>query len=215
MLSRIANLAALAAVVGLPFLLRPRENLLDREGEALVVITPHHEAIRYEFGRAFRVHMREKKGRSVHVDWRTPGGTNEIARFVAAEYAAAFEIYWKNHVRLPFTPALASAFSNPAVRTTDPGPEADARRAFLESDVGIGIDVMFGGGGQAFVRYAASGWLVESGFLKSHPDLVNDRVLPETIGSTRFWDREGRWVGTCLSSFGICFNKGVLERLGV
>jgi ABC-type Fe3+ transport system substrate-binding protein len=214
MRSRLAWLVTLAAILGLPFALRPREKVLEKEGEALVVITPHNESIRYEFGRAFRAHMREK-GRSVHVDWRTPGGTNEIARFVAAEYAAAFEIYWKNHLHRPFTPAVASAFSNPAVRATDPGPDADARRTFLESNVGIGIDLMFGGGGQTFVRHAASGWFVDSGFLQAHAELVSERVLPETIGSTRFWDREGRWVGTCLSSFGICFNKGVLERLGV
>jgi ABC-type Fe3+ transport system substrate-binding protein len=218
MASRIAALASLAAVLGLPFLLRPRENLLDQQGEALVVITPHHEAIRYEFGRAFRVHMREKKGRSVHVDWRTPGGTNEIARFVASEYAAAFETYWKSRVGRPFTPSVASAFSNAAVRVDDPAPEDDqklARRTFLESDVGIGIDLMFGGGGQTFVRHAASGWFVDSGFVRAHPELANDDVLPEMIGSTRFWDRQGRWVSTCLTSFGICFNKGVLERLGV
>jgi ABC-type Fe3+ transport system substrate-binding protein len=218
MLSRVANLVALAAMVAVPFLLRPREKLLDKEGEALVIVTPHHEAIRYEFGRAFRVHMRETKGRSVHVDWRTPGGTNEIARYVASEYAAAFEIYWKDHVGRPFTATVASAFSNPQVRWNEPGPDETeklARRTFLESNVGIGIDLMFGGGGQTFVRHAASGWFVDSGFVRAHPELMNDAVLPETLGSTRFWDREGRWVGTCLSSFGICFNKGVLERLGV
>jgi ABC-type Fe3+ transport system substrate-binding protein len=217
MLERVAGLASLVVVVGLPFLLRPRENLLDREGEALVVITPHHEAIRYEFGRAFRVYMREKKGRSVHVDWRTPGGTNEIARYVASEYAAAFEIYW-NNLGHRFTPIVASAFSNPQIRWTEPGPDETeklARRTFLESNVGIGIDLMFGSGGNTFVRHAASGWFVDSGFVKDHPELANDAVLPETIGSTRFWDHEGRWIGTCLSSFGICFNKSVLERLGV
>lgn len=216
MLSRILGLVSLALVVGLPFALRPRENLLDKGGEALVIITPHNEAIRYEFGRAFRVYMRNKSGRAVHVDWRTPGGTNEIARFVASEYASAFEIHWKGLGR-PFTPTVASAFSNAAIRTAEPGPddaEHLARRTFLESNVGIGIDLMFGGGGQTLVRHAATGWLVDSGFVSAHPELMNERVLPERVGSTRFWDREGRWVGTCLSSFGICFNKDVLTRIG-
>src|SRR5260370_250831 len=74
---------------------------------------------------------------------------------------------------------------------------------------------MFGTGGPSFVRHAASGWLVDSGVLRTHRELSNDAALHERVGGTRFWDPEGRWVGTCLSSFGVCFNKSVLERLGI
>src|SRR5262245_45785250 len=87
---------ALAALVVLPFALRPRDRLLDQSGEPLVIVTPHFEAIRYEFARAFRIHMRARSGREVRIDWRTPGGTNEILRYVGAEYAGAFETYWKD-----------------------------------------------------------------------------------------------------------------------
>ena len=45
-------LLLLAAVVGLPFLLRPKDSLLANAAETLVIVTPPIEAIRYEF--AFR-----------------------------------------------------------------------------------------------------------------------------------------------------------------
>ena len=207
MLSRSAGLLALGIVLVLPFLLRPRENLLDRAGEPLVIVTPHNEAIRYEFARGFRLHMREKEGRDVRIDWRTPGGTNEIARFVTSEYAAAFERFWDRSGK-PWTVDVAAAFSNP-------DDERLARRTFLASDVGIGIDLLFGGGSQSFIRHAAAGFLVDSGFVKGHPEVMNDRVVPETAGGTRFWDGAGRWMGTCFSGFGICFNRDALKRLGI
>ncbi len=217
MLERVTWILALALVVGLPFVLRPRDNLFETSGEPLVIVTPHNEAIRYEYGRAFRTHMKAL-GRDVRIDWRTPGGSNEIARFVASEYTAAFETYWRSRRREPWTPLVASAFANPAVRADNSSVseiERLARRTFLESDVGIGIDLMFGSGGPSFVRHAASGWLVDSGVLRTHRELSNDAALHERVGGTRFWDPEGRWVGTCLSSFGVCFNKSVLERLGI
>ncbi len=65
-----------------------------------MVLTPHNEAVRSEFGRAFRDHM-ARQGRSVEVDWRTPGGTAEIARYLTAEYAASFQLYWTRHARAP------------------------------------------------------------------------------------------------------------------
>jgi ABC-type Fe3+ transport system substrate-binding protein len=34
------------------------------------------------------------------------------------------------------------------------------------------------------------------------------------VGGEPYWDRDGRWVGACLSAFGICYNIDVLHRLG-
>ena len=50
----LAVAGALAVVLGIPFLLQPAEDLLSDADETLVVLTPHNEAIRYEFSRAFR-----------------------------------------------------------------------------------------------------------------------------------------------------------------
>ena len=93
-------LVTLAAVVGLPFLLRPRDSLLARADETLVIITPHNEAIRYEFARGFRDWYKARTGRSVRIDWRVPGGTTEIARYLASEYQAPFEMQWRRKQKM-------------------------------------------------------------------------------------------------------------------
>ena len=75
-------LGALALVVAMPFLLKPRQNLLSRSDETLVIISPHNEAVRYEFTTAFIRHYQAKTGRSIRIDWRLPGGTSEVSRFL-------------------------------------------------------------------------------------------------------------------------------------
>ena len=45
---------ALVAVVALPFLLRPKQAALAPADDTLVIITPHNEAIRYEYAQGFR-----------------------------------------------------------------------------------------------------------------------------------------------------------------
>src|SRR5262249_16446958 len=106
MRDHLASIAALALVVAIPFLLKPKDTLISGPGETLVIVTPHNEAIRYEFARAFRDHERTK-GRSVRVDWRTPGGTSEISRYLASQYSASFENYWRSRLERPWTARVA------------------------------------------------------------------------------------------------------------
>lgn len=211
-------LLALAVVVLLPFLLKPEENLLARADDTLVVITPHNEAIRYEFSRAFSAHYEEKTGRSVRIDWRMPGGTSEIARYLQGEFFAAFQNVWRQSGR-EWTPEVQAAFDNPKVELP-PDPAGDtpaqaARRAFLSSDTGIGIDLFFGGGAFDFNRQADAGRLVDSGVLERHPDWFADDSIPRVVSGEEFYDAGGRWVGAVISSFGICYNTDSLRRLGV
>ncbi len=86
-------LIALVAVVGLPFALKPKDSLLADADETLVIVTPHNEAIRYEFARGFRDWYKARTGKIARIDWRVPGGTTEIARYLASEYQAPFEKY--------------------------------------------------------------------------------------------------------------------------
>jgi len=166
MLERARGLFGLAAVLTVPFLLRPKDELLEPAGNPLVIITPHNEAIRYEFSRAFRDYEQKAHGRSVRIEWRAPGGTSEITRLLASEYGAAFENYWETRVRRPWTARVAAAFANPAIRPGDEGPDPDdeklARRTFLGSEVSSGIDLWFGGGSFDFIAHAAAGRLVEA-----------------------------------------------------
>jgi iron(III) transport system substrate-binding protein len=53
----------------------------------VVVISPHHEAIRYEFGRAFAAWHAEKYREPAEVDWRDMGGSTDDLRFVLSEFA--------------------------------------------------------------------------------------------------------------------------------
>ena len=211
-------LAALAAVLAIPFLLRPKENLLARADDTLVIISPHNEAVRYEFTRAFCEHYKNKTGRSIRVDWRLPGGTSEISRFLAGEYLAAFENVWKSQGHT-WNAQVAGAFDNPKIKLPeDPAKdtsEDQARRAFLESSTGIGIDLFFGGGAYDFTLQANAGRLVASQVISTHPEWFTEDSIPHNISGEPFYDADGRWIGACLSSFGLCYNTDSLKRLGI
>jgi ABC-type Fe3+ transport system substrate-binding protein len=83
----------LALIVALPLVLR-RESATTSPrlaDDRLVVLTPHNESIRREFGEAFAAHWKQTTGRTIHVDWRTPGGTSEIRMVLDAGFKAAEE----------------------------------------------------------------------------------------------------------------------------
>lgn len=80
----------LAAVLGVPWLLRPpaeARRALPPE-QVLVVVTPHVPQIQREFARAFDLWHQRVHGTPVHVDWRQPGGTSDIMKVLDAAYAA-------------------------------------------------------------------------------------------------------------------------------
>ena len=219
MMSRIAMVgAALLVVLALPFLLKPKENLLAEADDTLVVISPHNEAVRYEFSLAFGRHYRERTGRTIRIDWRLPGGTSEIARYLAGEYLGAFERVW-TRAGHAWTLEVAAAFDDPKVLpAASPSAETSAqaaRRFFLESETDIGIDVFFGGGTYDFERQAAAGRLVPCDVLRDHSDWFVEDTIPWKVSGEIFYDKKARWIGACLSSFGICYNTDSLERLGV
>ncbi|MBP6602160.1 MAG: extracellular solute-binding protein [Verrucomicrobiales bacterium] len=245
-------LAVLATVLAAPFLFRPdgpKNRVSAHDAERLVIITPHNESIQAEFARAFTRHMKEKYGRSVFVDWRQPGGTSEIARFLRSEFALRFENEWGEKTNLPFDSAIREAFSNPRQTPTptqqnqeghnqegqvnDPtlfntetleARAALARRLFLDSTAGVGIDLFFGGGAYDFERQAGAGVLVSTdhsgryglgALAREHPDWFSDAVMPESVSGEPFRDPEFRWAGTVLSAFGICYNSDSFARLGI
>lgn len=83
----------LALIVALPLLMR-RETATVSPAEAderLVILTPHNESIRQEFGEAFALYWKQKTGKTIYVDWRTPGGTSEIRMVLDAGFKAAEE----------------------------------------------------------------------------------------------------------------------------
>ena len=86
-------LSLLVLIVALPLALRQRGSTCapGNADEHLVILTPHNETIRQEVGEAFAHYWKERSGRSVYLDWRTPGGTSEIRMVLDASYKAAAE----------------------------------------------------------------------------------------------------------------------------
>lgn len=83
----------LALIVALPMALRRQTSTTSPRtaDDTLVIISPHNESIRQEFGEAFAAHWKATTGRSIYIDWRTPGGTSEVRMVVNAGFKAAEE----------------------------------------------------------------------------------------------------------------------------
>lgn len=214
-MKRALLILALVAVVALPFLLRPSRPVLAQADDTLVIITPHNEAIRHEYTQGFRRWYQQRTGRTVAVDWRVIGGTSEIARFLESEYVASFQNHWTRTLGREWSSEVQGAFANARLaKDASPATRA-AREAFLASDVGCGIDLFFGGGSYDFIRQAQAGRLVESRILRTHPEWFTDDIIPQTYAGEPYWDKQGRWFGNVLSSYGIIANDDSLARLGL
>ncbi len=205
----------LAAVVAVPIAMRRGGTGSGTAQDTLVVITPHNEATRFEFERGFQKHYRGRTGRTVSIDWRTPGGASEISRYLASQYHAAFEYYWTRQLGRKWTREVEAAFDNEKTEPGDKNPAAQARRAFLDSNITSGIDLFFGGGTYEFTQLARAGRLVDCGILRRHPEWFGENAIPQARGGEEYYDPQGRWVGACLSAFGICYNVDSLRRLGM
>jgi ABC-type Fe3+ transport system substrate-binding protein len=212
----LAVLGAMVVVIAAPILLKPRESARSadyRPEDRLVVVTPHVETIRYELERGFQQWMQERHGRRVVIDWRIPGGTSDIIKVLKSEYTAAFENEWTrggNEV------AAMQEFA-------DAKSESPARQAFLRSSVGVGIDLMLGGGPIDYNGLRKQGFIVsrdEAGHgpeavRKAHPEWFTDAVIPAKLAGQELYEPGLAWVGTCLSAFGICWNEERREALGI
>jgi iron(III) transport system substrate-binding protein len=181
------------ALVALPFALRP--DPAPEPERQVVVVTPHGEAIRAEFGAAFAAWMQRERGLAVAVDWRTPGGTGDIVRYLDDRYGESFG-------------RRSRTFNDPRAPAGDPD-----RAAFLASDASVGIDVFFGGGEFTYRQQAAKGYLVDAGTQRRHPAWFAPEVLPMTLSGERLHDPQYRYYGACLSAFGVAVHHDRLAGL--
>ncbi len=213
-MKRIAIILALVTTVALPFVLRPKQASVEKADATLVIITPHNESIRHEFGLGFKEWYRARTGRVVAIDWRVIGGTAEITRFLEGEYTAAFQNFWTGKLGKPWSSEVQAGFqSDPA--PTAPALVREARAAFLSSATSCGIDLFFGGGPYDFIKQATAGRIVDSGLLQLHPEWFRPETIPQAFAGETYWDKGGRWIGTVLSSYGIVYNRDSLQRLGL
>jgi iron(III) transport system substrate-binding protein len=81
---------------------------------------------------------------------------------------------------------------------------------YSESPGASGVDVVFGGGTDKYVRMAPKG-LFHAFRL---PPAVLAKIQPE-VGGVPIYDAQFRWYGATLSNFGIVYNKRVCQREGL
>ncbi len=221
----LAVFLALIAVIAGPVLMKPETSARTKDfarQDRLVIITPHVEAIRNEFEAAFQRWMKEKHQRAVVIDWRVPGGTSEISKVLTSEYRAAFEFHWNQTQSSPWQDHLCTGFG-------DPKDSSAARKVWLSSNTGIGIDLFFGGGTPDFADMKKKGYIVPgtvpsttsigpvsgTGILAvkaAHPDWFGGTGIPDKWAGETYTDPDFAWVGACLSSFGICYNIDFHQR---
>lgn len=235
MLRNLAIIFALAVVIALPFLFRRPESVGDwRDGDPmLTIVTPHNEAIRYEFGRAFSKWHQEKFGKPVKVDWRNIGGTTEISRYLTSEYAAAARAWWKQKGR-DWPAGASEAVVNDRFPLDKPpaGMNEELWKAQKEiyeefrkvddaAQFTSKVDLFFGGGEFDHSNANARGFTVAPWPAGSEPtqlfraklgeDVVD--LIPEKV-SGEVWRRPALF-GTAISTFGIVYNVDRLKDLGV
>ena len=214
-MKRFLIILCLAATLAVPFLLRPRQQAPGGADDTVVIVTPHNEEIRHEFGIGFARWYRPRTGRTVAVDWRMPGGTSEITRFLGGQYAASFRNLWVGRLGRTWSAEVESGFQDGDLQAGAPATVREARAAFLGSDCGSGIDVFFGGDTYSFGREALAGRIVPSGVEGRHPDWFAPSAIPAAWGGEIFRDPAGRWQGSVVSAYGIIFYRDRLGGLGI
>jgi ABC-type Fe3+ transport system substrate-binding protein len=226
MFKNLLILGVLALIVALPFIFRQPPPAGDwKEGDPVVVIvSPHNEAIRFEFAQAFSkwhaAHYQRPDGtpQPAKVDWRSIGGTTEISRYLQAAFTSSTRAWWERSgktwpagatdaitdTRPPQSPELAKVYH--AMRSVDD-----------PDKITSGIDLFFGGG-----EYDHSDINARGGAVPVWPDgnpppglfeQVGVAMIPQTL-SGEIW-RTPTLFGNAVSTFGICSNLDRLRQLGI
>ena len=80
---------ALILLLAVPFLLRPAKEEGAGSRRPLVIVSPHNEAVQFEFEQAFGRWLAGRGAEPAAIDWRNIGGTAEIARYLDSSFQAA------------------------------------------------------------------------------------------------------------------------------
>jgi len=206
MRTRILVAVAFALVLALPLIVR---GLARGQGDtaggafqtpgaggepvrSLVIVTPHVEQIRLEFGAAFDGWHRTKFGQGVRIDWRVPGGTSEIVKQIEAQADAALR-QGRLDQEGRFEPGTSGADVFFGGGSYEHGKMAQQKTA----------------PGNEATKYTL-------GRAAGFPQAQLDEWYGENkIGVQKLYDPGQVWLGTALSGFGIVYNRDTLKKLGL
>jgi ABC-type Fe3+ transport system substrate-binding protein len=211
-LKQLLVLGAIGVLIAAPLTLRERPAAVALSRQTLVIITPHGEGIRSEFTQAFRAWAARERHQDVDIDWRTPGGTSEITRYLDGRFAAAFAF-----AQPQFTASARKAFNQAKLPADASDAQRAARTAFLASNIGVDVDLLFGGGEFPFRGHAAKGYLVDAGVVQRQPQWFTGTtpIIPQMLSGETVYDPQGRYFSACFALFGIAWSPDRLADLGL
>ena len=217
----VVVLVLLAVILALPFLSRRQPDAGEwRHGDPeLVIVTPHNEAIRQEFGEGFSRWHQERFGKPVRIDWRVIGGTTEIMRYLSSEYAASAKRFFKARGAAWPANGAEMVLAGKPPQDDDGGTLWQAFRSCdAPSEITSRMDVFFGGGVYDHAKAERQGLTVAAwGEAGPPPGLFEDAdghaLIPAEMNG-EIW-RGNAYYGNVLSAFGICYNADRLADLGI
>ena len=183
-------------VLALPFALRAFLAKPRQAGVAdafrLVIVTPNNQDIRREFAEAFDRWHRTHYGKSVVIDYRTPGGTNDIKRLLETTYRA---------------------YLRPDGTFWDQMP-ADIHVVWGGGDYFFDRELK-----RLFVREGKPISILQP--LPLNRQLLTEVFPEDSIAGVRLYDTtvdssgtpSPQWVGGCLSAFGMVYNPTLYDAL--
>ena len=175
----------LVVLCGVPLIFRGDKTGPPRDAPQVIIISPHNELIRYEFGRGFSKWHKKTYAEEAQVVWSVPGGTSEIRRMLISQYTHALE------------------------SGDTPGGDADLvfgggtfEHGVLKKPITITKN-----GKVLSTTISASAGIDQA--------LLDEVYGATTIGDTPLYDPDGYWYGVALSGFGIVYNIEILEELNI
>lgn len=197
----------LGILLALPFYFRKEETetffAAGSDVDTVVVICAHNKTVRDEYERAFAKWYKERNGRDIRIDFRTPGGTSDITRYIDDRFHAEFR-YLLEKEGIPWDVEYGDIFCDSRQQ------EHWIRKKFITSEVGIGIDVFAGGGTYEHNRMADCGYAVDGKIEKEYFEYI-----PAEFGGDKLYHPEGKYYGVVLSTFGIFYNSDRISQLAV
>ncbi len=175
----------LAVLFGVPLFFRGDYVEIPEGASQVIIISPHNEQIRHEFGHGFESWHQEMYGEPAQVVWSVPGGTSEIRRMLISQYKHALET------------------------GKEPGGEADLVFGGGSYEHGVLKKAIKAKFGEEEVTTTIS---VPATIDQAILDEVYGENL---IGDITIYDPDGNWHGLALSGFGIVYNNEVLADLEI